>query len=115
VGGLWSTFDGNHRSLAGLHAWAPSYRTEAWQAVADVLGAEDPGLAPAASERFAAAQNRGHPPIDGMHHALDVARARGPVGLLTNGSSDLQRLKLDQTGLAGAFDTVVVSGEAGVG
>ena len=35
--------------------------------------------------------------------------------LLTNGPSDLQRLKLEQAGLADAFDTVVVSGEAGVG
>ena len=113
--GLWSTFEGNHDSLAGLHDWAPAYRTEAWQTVAAAFGIEDPGLAQQASERFEVAQNRGHPPIDGMDHALDVARARGPVGLLTNGSSDLQRLKLDQAGLAGAFDIVVVSGEVGVG
>ena len=113
--GLWSTFAGNHDSVAGLHAWAPAYRREAWQAVARLFGTEDPTLAEVAGDRFVEAQRRGHPPIDGMERAVEQARGRGPVGLLTNGPSDLQRLKLEQAGLADAFDTVVVSGEAGVG
>ncbi len=113
--GLWSAFDGNHESMAGLHAWAPAYRTEAWETVAAGFDAADPALAGLAGDRFDAAQRRGHPVIDGMEQALDGARDRGPVGLLTNGSSDLQRFKLDQAGLTDSFDTVVVSGEAGVG
>lgn len=113
--GLWSTFDGNHRSMARLHGWAPTYRTHAWDAVATRFGAGDPALAESAAERFESAQMAGHPIIVGMEEALDAVRARYPVGLLTNGSSDLQRLKLDQAGLADAFDTVAVSGEVGVG
>ena len=35
--GLWSTFAGNHPSLAGLEAWAPTFRTEAWRAVGAAL------------------------------------------------------------------------------
>jgi putative hydrolase of the HAD superfamily len=113
--GLWSTFDGNHGSMAGLHEWAPTYRTRAWEAVATGFGATDPALAEAAAERFETAQMAGHPIIDGMEDALDAVRSRYPVGLLTNGSSDLQRLKLDQAGLVEAFDSVAVSGEAGIG
>jgi putative hydrolase of the HAD superfamily len=37
------------------------------------------------------------------------------VGLLTNGPSDIQRLKLQGTGLTPLFDDVVISGEIGVG
>ena len=113
--GLWSTFEGNHGSLAGLRAWAPTYRREAWAAVAARFGAEDRELSTRAAEVFEAAQRRGHPNIDGMEEALVRVHGRYPIGLLTNGSSDLQRLKLDQAGLASAFDTVVVSGEVGVG
>jgi len=113
--GLWSTFEGNHSSLDGVHAWAPTYRAQAWDAVAAVFGAEDPTLAARAAERFETAQSRGHPAIDGMESALAGTRDRYPVGLLTNGSSDLQRRKLDQVGLVDAFDAVVVSGEVGVG
>jgi putative hydrolase of the HAD superfamily len=113
--GLWSDFAGNHGVLARLHAWAPTYRAEAWAAVAHAFGVTDPALADEAGDRFEAAQRAGHPAIDGMRPSLDAVRARYPVGLLTNGPSDIQRLKLDQAGLADAFGAVVISGEVGVG
>jgi FMN phosphatase YigB (HAD superfamily) len=37
------------------------------------------------------------------------------LGLLTNGPSDVQRLKLQGTGLTSQFETVAISGEMGVG
>jgi putative hydrolase of the HAD superfamily len=113
--GLWSTFEGNHSSVAGLPAWAPTFRVEAWQAVVAALGVEDAALADVAAERFATAQRRGHPVIDGMAEAFARVAGRHPVGLLTNGPSDIQRLKLDQAGLTDAFGSVVVSGEEGIG
>ena len=113
--GLWSTFAGNHRALDGLEEWAPRYRAEAWEVVASTFGVDDPGAVRAAADRFDAAQRRGHPPIEGMREVLDRLTGRFPVGLLTNGPSDIQRLKLEQAGLSDTFDTVVVSGEVGVG
>jgi putative hydrolase of the HAD superfamily len=113
--GLWSDFTGNHAVLNGLHAWAPTYRVEAWVAVATAFGVDNPALARAAANRFEAAQRAGHPVIDGMAPALAAVSARYPVGLLTNGPSDIQRLKLDQAGLSDAFGGVVISGELGVG
>ena len=101
--------------LDGLRAWAPTYRVEAWTAVAAAFGVDDPGLARTAADRFEAAQRAGHPVIDGMAPTLAAVSARHPVGLLTNGPSDIQRLKLDQAGLSDAFGVVAISGELGAG
>lgn len=42
------------------------------------------------------------------------ALAAYPLGMITNGDGDQQRQKLDQTGIAGYFNSVVVSGDVGV-
>ncbi len=113
--GLWSTFSGNHPSLAGLEAWAPTYRVEAWRAVGASLGIDDTRALRDAADAFEEAQRRGHPVIPGMHEALARVTSRHPVGLITNGPSDIQRLKLEQSGLSGAFGGEVISGELGRG
>jgi phosphoserine phosphatase len=113
--GLWSTFEGNHPSLDGLVAWAPTYRELAWQAVGTGFGIEDRAVLAEAAATFEAAQRRGHPVIEGMHDLLALVSARHPIGLITNGPSDIQRLKLEQSGLTGAFGWEVLSGELGRG
>jgi HAD superfamily hydrolase (TIGR01549 family) len=92
-----------------------SYRTKAWRAALAQLGSDDPGLAEAMADAYETAQRAGHPLIDGAREAVEGLSARFRLGLLTNGPSDIQRLKLEGTGLASAFEAVVVSGEAGVG
>ena len=113
--GLWSTFEGNHPSVAGLVEWAPVYRAEAWRAVGTTLGVEDPGLLATAARCFDHAQRRGHPIIGGMEDTVAGVSERHRTGLLTNGPSDIQRLKLEQAGLDETFDAVVISGELGTG
>lgn len=113
--GLWSRFEGCHPRLAGLAAWAPTYRSQAWRAALAQLGVDDPDLAEAMADAYETAQRAGHPLIDGAAQAVQALSASFRLGLLTNGPSDIQRLKLAGTGLASAFETVVVSGEAGVG
>jgi putative hydrolase of the HAD superfamily len=113
--GIWSDFTGNHAALDGLYAWAPTYRSAAWMAVATAFGVDDPEPVRAAADRFEEAQRAGHPAIDGMSSALAAVSARYPMGLLTNGPSDIQRLKLDQAGLSDTFGVVVISGELGHG
>ena len=108
--GLWSTFEGNHYSVAGLVDWAPTYRAEAWRAVGVALGVDDPELLAISGRRFEAAQRRGHPIIEGMHDAFAEVGTRHPLGLITNGPSDIQRLKLEQAGLATTFAAEVISG-----
>lgn len=47
----------------------------------------------------------------GAQRALDLARDHGPVGLITNGSRQVQAQKLDALDITDAFDTVVYAGE----
>ncbi len=114
--GLWASFEGCHPSLDGLKAWAPSYRRQAWQAATGELGRPDPELALAMAAAYEAAQRVGHRLLDGAAEAVRSTAAAGyRLGLLTNGPADIQRLKLDQSGLGSYFDVVVISGEAGTG
>lgn len=113
--GLWSRFEGCHPCLDALAAWAPTYRQEAWTAALEELGADDPGLASAMSAAYEEAQRGGHPLVAGAAEAVQWAAARFRLGLLTNGPADIQRHKLEGTGLAGFLNAVVVSGETGAG
>lgn len=113
--GLWASFEGCHQRLDGLAAWAPTYRAQTWQAVLAELGTDEPGLAEGMAKAYEEAQRSGHPLLEGAAAAVHAAGERWRLGLLTNGPPDIQRLKLDQTGLASCFDAVVISGEVGVG
>jgi putative hydrolase of the HAD superfamily len=113
--GLWSTFDGNDPVLDGVKEWLPTFRREAWTAVLASLGLRDLDLIPTAEKAFVEAQVRGHPVLPGAAEAVRRLSARHRLGLLTNGPSDIQRLKLEGSGLAPHFESVAISGEMGVG
>ncbi|MDG5760946.1 HAD family hydrolase [Natronococcus sp. A-GB1] len=49
--------------------------------------------------------------LPGAVEALDAAAAIGTVGVVTNGSTDSQRTKLDALGIGDRFDTVVCAAE----
>lgn len=52
--------------------------------------------------------------IPGASEAVEAARRRGPVALITNfGEGELQRRKIAAAGLEGRFDLVAISGEVG--
>jgi putative hydrolase of the HAD superfamily len=113
--GLWSRFEGCHPRLGGLAEWAPTYRQQAWQSALGDLGGGDADLASAMADAYEQAQRAGHALEDGAEEAVRHAQRHFRMGLLTNGPADIQRLKLNQAGLAGCFDAVVISGEVGVG
>lgn len=113
--GLWASFDGNHPSLDGLRDWIPTYRMDAWTAILATAGLDDRDLIPAAQELFAGVQTRGHAPLRGATETVRALASGRRLGLLTNGPSDVQRLKFARTGLASVFDTLAISGEMGVG
>jgi HAD superfamily hydrolase (TIGR01509 family) len=79
------------------------------------LGLDDPGLIPVAQEIFVAAQHDAHAPICGAVAAVRAVAEHRRLGLLTNGPSDVQRVKLEGTGLTQHFETLAISGEMGVG
>jgi putative hydrolase of the HAD superfamily len=49
--------------------------------------------------------------VPGADRALNAAREHGLVGLLTNGPSSRQRVKLESLGIEDAFDVVVYAGD----
>jgi putative hydrolase of the HAD superfamily len=112
--GLWATFDNCHPRLSGLRDWAPAYQQAAWRLALERVG-QDPTLAPILSRHYVEGQRAGHPLLPGAADLLRRAAAKGPVGLVTNGPSDIQRLKIRQTGLASLLSAVVISGEVGAG
>jgi len=113
--GLWATFEGGHRVLDDLKTWAAGYRRAVWREALADLGVEDPALADAMSDAYIDFQRRGHTLLEGADTLVRSLTGRRPLGLLTNGPADIQRLKFDGTGLAPYFDAVVISGELGMG
>jgi putative hydrolase of the HAD superfamily len=112
---LWATFEGGHGVVDELGLWARSYRPEVWRTALAELGVDDEPLVGALSDSFIESQRRGHRLIEGAAGTVRALRRSRRLGLLTNGPADIQRLKLEGTGLADCFEVVVISGEVGVG
>ena len=112
--GLWATFEGAHPLIAPLRGFVETYRRTTWSRALEQAG-KNPELAPELSRMYVDGQRAGHPLAEGAADLVQRAVSIGPVGLVTNGPPDIQRLKLEQTGLADHFSAVVISGELGLG
>ncbi len=112
--GLWATFGGAHPLIAPIADWTGTYRSRAWTRALETAG-RDPSLAAALSERYISLQRAGHPLDPGAAELVRRATAIGPVAIVTNGPPDIQRLKIEQTGLGAAFSAILISGELGIG
>jgi len=112
--GLWATFEGAHPTIAQMKESVASYREQVWTTAADKAGL-DRGLAAEMSRMYVAGQRSGHPLGAGAPDLVRRATEIGPIGIVTNGPPDIQRLKIEQTGLSNAFSSIVISGELGVG
>ncbi|MEV1286902.1 HAD family hydrolase [Micromonospora sp. NPDC049679] len=70
-------------------------------------------LLPALVAAFTAYRPRRLPTYPGVPAALAALRVRYPLACLTDGNPTIQRAKLAATGLADAFDAVVITDELG--
>jgi putative hydrolase of the HAD superfamily len=113
--GLWSNFEGNAPLVDGLRDWSGAYREDVWRTVLTSFGIDDPARERALADAYVEFQHAGHPLIVGADALVRSLAAHRGLGLLTNGPSDIQRLKLEQTGLSECFGAVAISGELGVG
>ena len=66
------------------------------------------------AETFPQVRRQKHVLYPDTIRVLDKLRSNYALGLLSNGAPDLQRTKIEGAGLAGCFDEVLISGEAGV-
>ena len=112
--GLWATFEGVHPRLDGLASWAGSYRQESWRSALRAVG-KDVGAAELMSTRYIEGQRAGHPVLPGGVELVRRLAETVPVAVVTNGPPDIQRLKIEQTGIGPYLSAVVISGEVGIG
>ena len=115
--GLSGDFSGDGDELAALRAWMDRsrYRPESWRLALADLGVEDGRLAERLAAGLPGVRNRYHALYPETLAVLEALRGRCRLGMLTNGAPRVQRDKIEAVGIEGYFDTVIVSGEVGVG
>ena len=113
--GLWAEFHGPDENLHVLREWAPTYRRNSWLEALRKFGVDDASFASELGEAYVLERRRRHVVFDDVVPALEHFRPTYSLGLLTNGSPDLQRRKINASGLGAFFDQVVISGEVGLG
>jgi len=85
-------------------------REECFAAIAAERG-RDRALGRALARRFADERDhRDVVPLPGAHEAIGALAEEHELAVVTNGSSEMQNLKLDGIGLADAFETIVYAG-----
>ncbi|MCU6708200.1 HAD family hydrolase [Paenibacillus sp. J5C_2022] len=115
--GLWAHFAaGEQEEFRKLQQLAPGYRKAAWTQGLKALGVEDEQLGSELAERFPA-ERRSRPIVyEETFRVLDALKGKYKLLLLTNGSPDLQKEKLDGVPeLVPYFDHIIISGEFGEG
>jgi phosphoserine phosphatase len=113
--GLWARFLGDSPCLQALRAWSPTYRRESWAQALAEYGINTPSFVERLAETFPRERRTRHIVYPDVRPVLQELGERYSLALITNGAPDLQREKLDGSGLAPYFDTIVVSGEVGIG
>lgn len=113
--GLWAEFNGDGEHLVWLRDWSATYRFEAWSRALSDVGVEDGDLARRLAEGFVEIRKGLFELFPETIPALEDLEDNVRLVLATNGASDLQRLKLETSGLASYFDEVLVSGDIGYG
>lgn len=113
--GLRSHFDGDDPHWATMREWGPGFRRQSWTQALTSLGIEDANLAAELDVMFDRERAATNPWCPGGEEALKRLAAKYRLGMVTNGISDVQRTKIDNTGIEQYFDAIVISGELGVG
>ena len=113
--GLWATYEGDSPHLKALKVWAPQYRQNSWYDALAEHHIDDPSLADDLAQTFIQLRREQHVLFDDALPVLEQLQGKYPLGLLTNGAPDLQRLKINKSQLAPFFDRVIISGELNLG
>jgi len=115
--GLWANFaEGEQEEFRKLQQLAPNYRREAWTRGLKALGVDDAELGAKLAEQFPAERRKRPIVYDETFAVLDKLKGKYKLLLLTNGSPDLQKEKLDGVpALIPYFDHIIISGQFGEG
>lgn len=112
--GLAANFVGGHPVVEPFRKWVPTFRRDSWATGLEPFNATDRG--PELSERYRRERRSAYRLFPEALEVLSQFRAAGwLLGIVTNGPPDLQREKVQATGLNEYVDMVAVSGEVGAG
>jgi putative hydrolase of the HAD superfamily len=115
IEGLRARFEGDDPHWVEMREWGPEFRLASWRDALAACGVEDDALARELDARFERERGAANPFIPGAEEALAALGKRFRLGMVTNGIPDVQRTKIDATGLNEMFDLVMISGELGCG
>lgn len=113
--GLWSHFSGDDPNLQYLSNWGPEYRRQSWFQALSKFGIEDMEFAQHLGDTLIKERRNRHFLFSDVIESLEQLRDKYRLGIITNGSSDHQREKIERTNIARFFDTVIISEEVGIG
>ncbi|HDP79653.1 MAG TPA: HAD family hydrolase [Spirochaetes bacterium] len=111
--GLWASFDGDGPDLKRLRELRDHYQITAWQRTLALYGVDDDGLARDLSTAFQTRRRGLHVLFPDTLEVLELLKKDYRLGLVTNGTTDIQRAKIDGGRLAPFFGCIAVSGEFG--
>ena len=113
---LWGDFTDQGEDFARLHDLVPSYRKEVWRTSLQDLGIHDEKFANELAAYFPIARKNNPYVYVDTFNVLDQLKEKYRLMLLTNGSPELQRIKLDITPeLVPYFEEILISGDFGKG
>jgi putative hydrolase of the HAD superfamily len=112
--GLWGRFDGEDENLKMLRSWTPTYRKQAWYNTLLESGVDDIDFAEYLSLEFQKQRRKIHNVFEDSEPNLIELNKKYTLALVTNGASDLQREKIEGSGLGKYFSEIVIAGDVGI-
>jgi putative hydrolase of the HAD superfamily len=113
--GLWSKFKGADKNLQSLRNWAPTYRRNSWVTALQRFSIDDEAFALELAEKYIQYRQEFNVVYRDVTVNLKNIKKYYRLGLLTNGTPDLQRKKISGGKLGIYFDAILISGEFGIG
>lgn len=113
--GLWAEFCGDDENLNILREWAPKYRRNSWIEALRRCRVDDSSIAAELSATYVRERRKRHVVYEDVVPTLRRLKQSYKLGLLTNGAPDLQRRKIEASGLEIFFTAITISGEEGFG
>jgi putative hydrolase of the HAD superfamily len=113
--GLRSNFEGDGPELAALREWTTTYKKDTWRLALADMRIRDIASADVLNTMYLKERRRPPPFFPETEAVLGGIKGKYKLALLTNGPADVQREKLKLSDLGRYFDSIVISGEVGIG
>lgn len=112
---LWADFDGKNDNLVFLKNIASEYRKSVWFNALLRIGISDINIAEELGNRFKRIRNSKHILFADTIEYLERLRYDFKLGMITNGTPDIQWKKINGSKLEQYFDAIIISGDFGIG